>query len=82
MRNRLIMGAIRYRVWEGERGEHDYAGEIIKRAQRYIDTGNLEHLVDAANFCLVEFVTSRHPKKHFRASDDIEHAQPISQGEA
>ena len=71
MRNRLIMGYLRYgpmrdgAAWDVQR--------IIDRIQLaldgYAETGNGEHLVDAANVCLVEFVRQSHPNYHFEAHD-------------
>jgi len=71
MRNRLVFGTFRYGVF-GEKGKpvFDSVGSAIKRLQAYQDDGNLEHLVDAANLCLVEYVEGQHPKRHFEASDE------------
>lgn len=63
MRNRLVLGTFRYRVWEGDRSSHDYPRRIEERTKRYVEDGNLEHLVDAANFALVENVLMKPPKK-------------------
>ena len=79
MRNRLIMGAFRYETFtdKGKSFSYDTAKEAIKRVQRYIADGNTEHLVDAANMCLLEFKFGKHPKKHFSSIDDGEHAKLI-----
>lgn len=34
-----------------------------------IEPGNTEYLIDAANFCMIEFMRPRHPKAHFKATD-------------
>lgn len=71
MRNRLMMGALRYgMLGDPTKPQYDRVGSICKRLKKYEETGNLEHLVDAANECLCEFVESRHPKKHFLAADN------------
>ena len=78
MRNRLIMGSFRYQTFEQKRKmkwDYDTASEAIVRIQRYQETGNTEHLVDAANMCLLEFEFGEHPKKHFESVDDGEHAK-------
>lgn len=78
MRNRLIMGSFRYETFEQKRAhpwKYDTAAEAIKRVQKYIETGNTEHLVDAANMCLLEFEFGRHPNKHFSPVDDGEHVK-------
>lgn len=77
MRNRLLMGAFRYELFEEKQNDFNYdcAAEAVVRIQRFKDTGNTEHLVDAANMCLIEFEFSNHPNKHFASIDDGEHAK-------
>lgn len=41
----------------------------IKRLIEYQQTGNQEHLVDAANLCGIEFEYGNHPQAHFEAID-------------
>lgn len=79
MRNRLIMGVFRYGYKLGAKGkpQFDRIGSAIRHLKQYRDTGNLEHLVDAANLCLVEFVEGKHPNQHFNAVDDGDHAERI-----
>lgn len=78
MRNRLLVGAFRYGLLNEEgKPAFDSVGSAIKRLELYLETGNTEHLVDAANLCLVEFVEGKHPKKHFKAEDDGEHTQTL-----
>ncbi len=74
MRNRLIMGALRYgRFGSEEKAQYDCISSCISRLKKYQATGNREHLVDAANLCLVEFIEGRHPHAHFASIDDGEH---------
>ena len=78
MRNRLIMGSFRYQQFSEKRSKpwnYDTAGEAIKRINRYQEDGNTEHLVDAANMCLLEFEFGHHKKKHFASIDDGEHTK-------
>lgn len=76
MRNRLIMGALRYgRMREKGKPRYDRIGSCIKRLLRYEETGNKELLVDVANLCLLEFVECYHPNAHFEAVDDGEHVK-------
>lgn len=82
MRNRLIMGSFRY-----SRGtpvpdndpipEGVLANDMHRRICLYVRTGNTEHLVDVANLALIEFEVGVHPKKHWRADDDTEHAPTV-----
>ena len=78
MRNRLLVGRFRYaKMGSPEKGSYDCVGSAIARLQRYQSSGNLEHLVDAANLCLVEFEHGNHPERHFAAADDAEHVEKI-----
>lgn len=71
MRNRLMMGGLRYGVF-GQKGKPKYNSieSIKRRIEQYEKTGNTEFLVDVANLCMVEFVEGVHPNKHFSATDD------------
>lgn len=40
-----------------------------KRMTLYREDGNVERLVDAINFQMIEFMCPRHPKAHFKATD-------------
>lgn len=73
MKNRLMMGALRY---GGLRNPNNpgrttdlNTQQMLKRTKLYIETGNAEHLVDVANFALAEFVQQRHPDYHFESID-------------
>ena len=76
MRNRLVMGAMRYETFEEKREKgcnYDYIASTLSRLEKYKKDGNLEHLVDAANCLLLEFEFGSHPNRHFAAVDDGEH---------
>lgn len=76
MRNRLIIGALRYgRIGAANKPQYDRVNSMIKRLTKYQETGNKEFLVDVANICLLEFVECNHPKQHFHAIDDGEHTE-------
>jgi hypothetical protein len=79
MRNRLIMGALRYGVINAkDKPKYDRIDSIRKRLQLYQDSGNTELLVDIANMALLEFVEGDHPLKHFTALDSgVEHANVV-----
>lgn len=73
MRNRLLMGALRYGTLEQKRKKKkqwDLLGALKSKAEGYARTGNTEYLVDAANYCLLAFELDKHPNKHFKALDD------------
>lgn len=78
MRNRLIMGAIRYgKLGASNKPQYDRISSMILRLKNYQETRNTEFLVDVANLCLCEFVEGIHPNKHFNAIDDGEHVKKI-----
>jgi hypothetical protein len=73
MRNRLLMGALRYGTLEHKRkvgSKWDLMGAVKKKIALYDETGNLEYLVDISNYCLLEFECGAHPKRHFHALDN------------
>lgn len=74
MRNRLIIGAMRYGcLHEKGKAVYDRIDSMEKRLRKYKETGNLEFLVDIANLALCEFEEGKHPNKHFHSIDDGEH---------
>jgi hypothetical protein len=72
MRNRLLMGSLRYETWAEKRKKFNYdcASEAIRRVQLYQRDGNKEHLVDAANMCLLQFEFG---PGSWKPADDGEH---------
>lgn len=78
MRNRLVFGAYRYGLLgDPSKPQFDRVQSVKNRLDLYETTGNLEHLVDVANLCLLEFCEGRHPNRHLAAIDDGEHTAPI-----
>lgn len=68
--NRLIVGAHRYGTGTiGGKAGYDYLKRVQRSLRNYQQSGNLEYLVDAANYCWLEFQAPSHPKAHFAASD-------------
>lgn len=39
------------------------------RLDKYLETGNTEYLIDAANFFMIEFMHPSHPEAFFKAED-------------
>ena len=70
MRNRLVMGAVRYGRMNTAKPKYDKIPSIIERVKKYQKGGNLEHLVDVANLALLEFEEGSHPLKHFSSIDN------------
>ena len=77
MRNRLIMGAMRYATMEEKKrtgaAKWDLVGTLRRKADLYEKTGNTEILVDIANYALLAFEFDAHPSRHFSATDDSDH---------
>lgn len=55
-------------------GNVDALATMERCIQKYKDTGNTEYLVDAANYCMFEFMFPQVPGAHFRATDSSESA--------
>lgn len=73
MRNRLIIGAMRYGLLHAKgKPKYNRIASMLKRLNLYKETGNDELLVDVANLCLMEFEEGCHPNKHFSAIDECE----------
>ena len=79
MRARLVAGYYRYGGLTSPtraRRLHDNVGSAIRRLQAYYRNGNQEHLVDAANLCMVEFmVPSCHETPTWKPIDDGQHTR-------
>lgn len=81
MRNRLIMGAFRYGTKAEKDGlniRYDYAKAIKPRLELYLETGDIELLVDVANLALLEFQHGKHPKKHFGSVGEAHTVHTVS----
>lgn len=78
MRNRLLLGRFRYgRMDDPTKGDYDHVTNAIERLEAFRRTGNLEHLVDVANLCLIEFVCGTHPNRHLASGDDAPEGQRL-----
>lgn len=47
----------------------DSLKSLQKRIAKYMETGNVELMVDVANFAMMEFMHPAHPKAHYIATD-------------
>lgn len=67
MANRLLMGVFRY-----DKGRPTRKAKYLTRLQAEVDsyraTGNIEHLVNAANYCYLESIAPEHPTPHHDVS--------------
>ena len=69
MDNRIVMGCLRYGKMQSVKPMFYDLKRARERLDQYEVDGNIEHLIDAANYCRCEFNRGRHPLKHFRAID-------------
>ena len=71
MYDRMGVSYFRYgKVADAYPDKIDAIASLEVRLQRYKDTGNTEWLMDVANFAMIEFMRPRHPKAHFKATDE------------
>lgn len=47
----------------------DAIKSLKQRLNKYLETGNIEFLADAANFAMIEFMYPQHPKAHYKPTD-------------
>lgn len=66
MANRASVAEHRYGP---ARHEQDYLLRLQDKLELYRATGNTEFLVDAANYCWLEFFKPLHPNAHFASVD-------------
>jgi hypothetical protein len=68
---RLRMGHLRYDVY-GWSPSNDLLARAVLSLSKYSATGNREHLVDAANFCELEWVHPSREGTYYHAEDRTE----------
>ncbi len=69
MKNRILVSHYKYGWVEDTYPElADAIACLEQRLEMFKKTGNTEHLVDVANFAMIEFMLPRHPKAHFAAT--------------
>lgn len=79
MRNRLIIGGLRYgRLNVKPKSCYNRVESIQKRLKIYQETGNTEMLVDIANLALCEFEEGFHLENSFNPIDDGEHVSILN----
>ena len=67
MLNRLFVGEFRY--GPAARRQY-YFTRLKKEIVAYEKTGNAEHLLNVANYCVLEWITPEHSKHHFNPTVD------------
>lgn len=70
MLNRMAMSYHRYGPAAAAYPDKiDALASLRDRLVRYAETGNIEWLIDAGNFAMLEYMLPSHPNAHFRATD-------------
>lgn len=63
----MVIGSFRYgRASQYGGAKRALPVRAIRRIRMYMLTGNLEYLLDAANFLMIEYEWEPNPKKHLR----------------
>lgn len=73
MLSRIFVGEVRYGVAHRRKR---YLDRLEKEVAAYRRTGNLEHLFNAANYCVLECIAPQHPKHHLDATVDSVTREP------
>lgn len=73
MANRMSVSFYKYGlIAEAYPAKVNAIASMKLRIKKYEETGNLEWLMDAANFAMIEYMLPRHPDAHYRATDSVE----------
>lgn len=73
MANRMAFSEQKYgTIDESYPHKADAIACLLERVNKYMEDGNTEWLVDAANFALIETMRPSHKDAHFRATEAIE----------
>ena len=76
---RKVLGRYRYGRLDRTDGKIFYAAKsAVARLKAYLAGGNLEHLLDAANLCEIEFTHPTGPGAHLASLDKHDlHSEPV-----
>ena len=70
MYDRMAVSFFKYGpIAKGFPSPMDALGSLRLHLEKYATDGNTEHLIDAANYCMIEFLRPAHPKAHFTPTD-------------
>lgn len=73
MQNRMLISYHKYGpVADGFPHRVNAINSLTDRLREYAATGNVEFLIDAANFAMIEYMHPAHPQAHMRATDSDE----------
>lgn len=69
MRNRVATSSFKYGNWDQNDKNTHFLATAMLEIISYLETGNTEYLVDAANYCMAEFMLPSVPGAGFEAGD-------------
>lgn len=70
MLNRMTVSFFKYgALKDAYPHDVDALASLQKRLEKYQEDGNTEWLIDAANFCMIEFLCPRRSDAHFTPQD-------------
>ena len=72
MADRMMTSHFKYGAIKESSERINWVADLKKRIERYEETGNTEWLMDAANYCMIEFTHPQHPNAHFMATGSEE----------
>lgn len=72
MIDRMAMSYPKYGSIKAYPLKADALQNLQGRLDKYRETGNTEWLIDAANYCMIEFMRPSHPDAHFRSTSSDE----------
>lgn len=82
MTDRMSMSFFKYgKVADAYPRLVDAMASLRIRLERYEATGNTEHLMDLANFAMIEFMCPKHPDAYFQAEDSKKSPGRVWNGE-
>lgn len=80
MKARCFVGYHRYgpnTQYGQKQSSYNILETIRKRLAAYEETGNQEHLVDAANFIMIEYKAPQHPNAHFDCVEEEDNSKRL-----
>lgn len=76
--NRMVFGAFRYgKISTQDMDAYDYIAECRRRMRLYEDDLNLEHLIDAGNMLMLEFIKGKKQGLKVTTVDDGVHNKKV-----
>jgi hypothetical protein len=72
-KGKMIQASFRYGLFDKNK-KYDFVEAMKNKIALYEKTHNLELLVDARNYCMLEFKKPKYPDAYYYCENDTEHA--------